>query len=492
MELLPTEDLSRARGARGEALALPAGPRRETVPGPGGAGEAAEAIGAGGAAEVGTAAGGAEAAGAGGASVAFGTADAADAPGAALAARRAQLARLGAAIAERREELIAALVVHARKIRRLATREVDFALARLRAFDEVEARLAGRAPVGGVAIVLPGNVGISNPVATIGTAYLAGNRVVARFPGALRAWAELLEPLFTRHLPGVVFDHRGGAEFLRAVLADPAIAVVLAFGDDRWAAACEPEVRAGRKKLIFEGPGKDPFLVLPGADLERAARDAVRGAYYDAGQACTSPERFYVHADLLAEFTERVVELTRAEVVGDPADGASTVGPIARRKVVERIAGQLADARARGARVVAGGGFADCVLPDGTPATYVEPTVLTGCDAAMALMQEETFGPIIPIQTVAGEEQAAELAGASRYGLAASLYGGGEDAGRRLAECHGQVFRDEIWLDFFGRHLHAPYGGRKRSGWVWEWEGDRFVHREGTRVNAIELSRAAL
>jgi len=186
MELLPTEDLSRARGARGEALALPAGPRRETVPGPGGAGEAAEAIGAGGAAEVGTAAGGAEAAGAGGASVAFGTADAADAPGAALAARRAQLARLGAAIAERREELIAALVVHARKIRRLATREVDFALARLRAFDEVEARLAGRAPVGGVAIVLPGNVGISNPVATIGTAYLAGNRVVARFPGALR------------------------------------------------------------------------------------------------------------------------------------------------------------------------------------------------------------------------------------------------------------------------------------------------------------------
>jgi betaine-aldehyde dehydrogenase len=407
-----------------------------------------------------------------------------------MAARRAQLAELGAAIAARRDELIAGLVLHARKIRRLAVREVDLALARLRAFGEVEARLAGRTPVGTVAIVLPGNVAISNPVATIGTAFLAGNLVVARFPGALRRWAEQLEPLFTRHLPGVRFDHGPGPEFLRAVLADPAIAVIVAFGDDRWAAACEPEIRASRKKLIFEGPGKDPFLVLPGADLEHAARDAVRGAFYDAGQSCNSPERFYVHAALVAEFVERVVELTRGEVVGDPADDASTVGPIARRKVVERIAEQLADARAKGARVAAGGGFRDCVLADGTRATYVEPTVLTGAGAEMSLMQEETFGPIIPVQAVESDQQAEALAGASRYGLAASLYGGGGGAGQALAECHGQVFRDEIWLDYFGRHLHAPYGGRKRSGWVWAWEGERFVHREGTRINALELSRA--
>jgi betaine-aldehyde dehydrogenase len=414
------------------------------------------------------------------------------AAGAAVAVRRAQLAELGAAIAARRDALIAGLVVHARKIRRLAVREVDLALSRLHAFGEVEAHLAGRAPVGAVAIVLPGNVGISNPVSTIGTAFLAGNRVVARFPSALRPWAEQLEPLFTRHLPGVGFDHGAGPEFLRDVLADPEIAVVMVFGDDRWVAAREPEVRAARKKLIFEGPGKDPFLVLPGADLERAARDAVRGAYYDAGQACTSPERFYVHADLVDEFVERVVELTRAEVVGDPVDDASTIGPIARRRVAERIAAQLADARVKGARVAAGGRLRDCVLADGTPATYVEPTVVTGAGPAMSLMQEETFGPIIPIQAVASAAEAASLAGASRYGLAASLYGGGDGTGQALAACHGQVFRDEIWLDYFGRHLHAPYGGRKRSGWVWAWEAERFSRREGTRTNAIEFTRAVL
>jgi acyl-CoA reductase-like NAD-dependent aldehyde dehydrogenase len=409
-----------------------------------------------------------------------------------LAARRARLSQLGAAIAERRIELVAGLVRHAKRIRCLAAAEVDLALRRIAAFGELEPSLLGREPVGTVAIVLPGNVSISNPVATLGTAFLAGNRVIARFPSALRGWAGELEPLFTAHLPGVSFDHRGGPDFLRAALADPAIQALLVFGDDGWAAGCEPEVRASRRKLIFEGPGKDPFVVLPGADLEGAARDAVRGAYFNAGQACTSPERFYVHAALAEEFTARVVELTRREVVGEPERDEVTIGPIVSRRVVARIAAQLADALARGARLATGGGMAESVMADGTPATYVQPTVVTGAAAGMALMQDETFGPIIPIQEVASEEEAVGLAVASRFGLAASLYGGSEATAGALAAAHGQVFRDEIWLDHGGRHLHAPYGGRKRSGWVWAWEDGRFVHRDGARVNAVELSRAAL
>jgi len=413
----------------------------------------------------------------------------ATAAAAGLEERRARLSALAGAIAARRGELVADLVLHANRVRRVAAGEVELALARLHAFGDVERRLAGRVPVGTVAILLPGNVGISNPVATIGTAFLAGNRVVARLPGALRRWGEVLEPLFTTHLPGVRFAHGGGPDFIRAALADPAVAVLMVFGDDRWAAAYEPEIRAARKKLIFEGPGKDPFLVLPGADLERAANDAVRGGYYNSGQACTSPERFYVHAELAAEFVERVVELTRREVMGAPEDAAVTVGPIASQRVVDRIAIQLADARAKGARVAAGGCMTRCVLADGTVGTFVQPTVLTGVSAAMSIMQDETFGPIIPIQTVGSEAEATAVAADSRYGLAANLYGGSAAAAPALDGCHGQVFRDEIWLDFYGRNLHAPYGGRKRSGWVWEWQGESFVHRDGARSNAVELSR---
>ncbi len=410
---------------------------------------------------------------------------------AALAWRGACLEALAAALAARRDQLTEGLIRHCRKLRRVAAAEVELALRRLGAFGEVAALLAdGRAPLGTVAIVLPGNVGLANPVATIGTAFLAGNRVLARFPRALRAWAAELAPLFTTHLPGVQFDSRGGPEFLHAVLADPAVAAVMVFGDDRWAAAYEPAVRAARKKLIFEGPGKDPFLVLPGADLARAAADAVRGAFYNAGQACTSPERFYVHTALAAEFTERVVELTRREAVGEPESAEATVGPISSRRVAWRIGEQLADARRRGARLPIGGRLHATVLADGGAVTYVEPTVVTGASAAMLLMQDETFGPILPIQEVADEPAALDLAGASRYGLAASVYGGGGEAAAALAASHGQVFRDEIWLDHGGRHLHAPYGGRKRSGWVWEWRDGRLVHREGARINAIELSRA--
>ncbi len=408
-----------------------------------------------------------------------------------LSQRLACLGSLAGAIRARREELIAGIIQTSKKIRRVAAGEVDLALARLGAFGEVAARLAGRAPVGTVAVVFPGNASISNPVATIGTAFLADNEVVGRFPGASRAWADQLEPLFLEHLPGVRFDHGAGQTFLEGALADPAVAVVMIFGDDAWAAGYEDRVRESRTKFILEGPGKDPFLVLPGADLEKAARDAVRGGYYNAGQACTSPERFYVHAGLVEEFVERVVELTRAQVVGEPERDDVTIGPIVSRRIAARITAQLEDAAARGARTLIGGQIKEGRLADGTPVAYVAPTVLTGVNSLMTIMQDETFGPVIPVQEVRSAEEALRLAADHRYGLAASLYGGTDADAAVLAETHGQVFRDEIWIDYVGRHLHAPYGGRKQSGWVWAWEGGRFIRREGVRTNALEFSRAA-
>jgi acyl-CoA reductase-like NAD-dependent aldehyde dehydrogenase len=406
-----------------------------------------------------------------------------------FAARRARLHHLAAAIAAREDALVAAIVRTLKKNLKVARGEVALALKRLAGFDVVAERLAGRAPLGTIALALPGNAALSNPVATIGNAFLAGNEVVARFPSASRPWAEVLEPLFLEHLPGVRFDHRPGRDFLRAALADSDVSVVMIFGDDAWLAGYEEEIRASGKKLIFEGPGKDPFLVLPGADLERAAQDAVRGAYYDAGQACTSPERFYVHEELYDDFVGRVVELTAREVLGDPEREEVTVGPIARAHIARRIAAQLAAAVAAGARVVAGGGLSAGRLADGTPVTYVQPTVLVAARPEMAIMRDETFGPVIPIQSVASAEEALWLAGESRYGLAANLYGGPASAAAVLAESHGQVFRDEIWLSYYGRNLHAPYGGRKLSGWVWEWVDGRFERREGPRMNALEFSR---
>ncbi len=408
-----------------------------------------------------------------------------------LRERAAALGRLADAIEERREQWVTAILQGLGRIRFEAAGEVELALRRLRAFAELVGPLERREPQGGVAVVFPGNAALSNPVGALGTAWLAGNRVVGRFPTASRGWAGQLEPLFCEHLPGLSFDHRPGPEFLDAVLADPEIDVVMVFGDDTWALAYRQRVEAGRKKLIFEGPGKDPFLVLRGCDLELAARDAVRGAFWSSGQACTSPERFYVHETQLGDFTEAVVERTHSLVVGDPYDPRVRMGPILARHVAERVRRHLADAVARGARVLAGGRVIDSRLSDGRPAVLIEPTVLAGCRSDMALFHEETFGPLLPIQAVGSDEEAIRLAGDSPYGLAASLYGGTGAHLDELAKSHGLVFHNEIWLDYFGRIPHPPYGGRKRSGWVWAWEDGRLIERDGPRITYRELSRPA-
>lgn len=176
--------------------------------------------------------------------------------------------------------------------------------------------------------------------------------------------------------------------------------------------------------------------------------------------------------------------------VGEPEREDVTVGPIVSRRVADRIEAQLRDAVERGARVLAGGGLRSATLADGTSVTYVEPTVLGRVTSDMAVMREETFGPVIPIQEVADAAEALALAEASPYGLAACVYGGSGAEAAALARSHGQVFEGEVWLDYFSRLLHAPYGGRKRSVWVWETVEGRFVHRDGSRANAVEFSRA--
>jgi acyl-CoA reductase-like NAD-dependent aldehyde dehydrogenase len=407
-----------------------------------------------------------------------------------VSAISARLAALGEEVEARREELAEHVVRTSKKARRVAEGEIALALARLRAFPSIEPLLEGRAPVGSVAVVFPGNAALSNPVATLGTAALAGNRVLARFPRASRPWAEVAEPLLLSHLPDLEFDHGPGRTFLNRVLADPEVAVVMVFGDDSWAAEYEEPVRRHRKRLIFEGPGKDPFLVLPGADVERAARDGVRAACHDAGQACTSPERFYVHRDLADRFVEAAVEHAGRAVVGPPEDPATTVGPIVNRRIAERIDRQLRDAFARGARALTGGRIREERLRDGTPAFYVAPTVLVDVDHRMEVMRDETFGPLVPVRRVVDTEEAVTLAEGSRYGLTATLYGGDDGVAESLARSHGRVYRDEIWTDFHRREVHAPYGGRKQSGWVWEWRDEGFRRREGPRTNALEFTRA--
>lgn len=396
--------------------------------------------------------------------------------------------RLATVVRRRAREIEDAAVDLLGVSRRVARADIALTQRRLDALPDLRSLLEGRVPVGKVALALPGNAILSNPVTTVLCAAVAGNEVTVRLPRRRRAWMELLRDLLgAAALPATELVEVDGASFLAASLGDPDVAVVMVFGADSWAAAYEDDARRTGTTFIFEGPGKDPFLVLSPEAVETAAVDAVRTAFHNAGQACTSPERFYVVRDAHDRFVARVTELATALIVGDPRDERTEVGPVESPERARHVRGHVADAVGRGAEVICGERAADPTHRDGSD-TLVLPTVLTGVDHRCAVLREETFGPVIPVIEVSRAREAVELAEDSVYGLSASVYGGPEWVSQRLARSHGAVFVDETWLGRNQRHPLAPYGGRKRSGWVWESRGETFVRRDGPRNNLLEFS----
>ncbi len=203
--------------------------------------------------------------------------------------------------------------------------------------------------------------------------------------------------------------------------------------------------------------GKDPMIVCPDADLERAASGALFGAFVNTGQVCCSIERVYVVDEVADEFIAKVVEKTRELRQG--ANGEADIGAIFRPEQLELIERQVEDARAKGARVLAGGRR----NPD-LEGLFYEPTVLTDVTHDMAIMRDETFGPILPIMRVRDEEEAVRLANDTRYGLSGTVWTRDKHKGFELAKRldAGSVCVNETEM-IYGV-TEAPFGGLKQSG----------------------------
>ena len=195
--------------------------------------------------------------------------------------------------------------------------------------------------------------------------------------------------------------------------------------------------------------GKDPMLVLEDADLDRAAAGAVFGGVMNTGQFCSGIERIYVHHSVAQAFTDKVVAKVRELQEG------RDYGPFIFEKQADIVAEQVDDAVANGATVHVGGERRGTTYP---------PTVLTGIDQSMKLMREETFGPILPIQTFSSEDEAVRLANDCEYGLSASVWTADKARGERLARRiqSGSATINETSM-IYGA-LEVPFGGLKSSG----------------------------
>ncbi len=233
---------------------------------------------------------------------------------------------------------------------------------------------------------------------------------------------------------------------------------------------------------MLELGGKDPMLVLDDANVDVASSAAVWGAFVNAGQACLSVERCYAHRSLYEAFAQACAEKAKRLRVGNGMDANTDLGPMIHQRQVRIVESHVEDAKARGARVLAGG----TRLPElGT--NFFAPTVLAGVTHDMRIMREETFGPVLPIMAFADDNEAVQMANDSEYGLAASIWTRDSTRGERLARrIHaGTVMVNDV-ISCFGIS-EAPHGGVKASG-VGRTHG-RFGLDEMVRVKYLDVDR---
>ena len=316
-------------------------------------------------------------------------------------------------------------------------------------------------PLGVIGIISSWNYPLAIPMSQIIPAVVAGNAVVCKSSDFTPKCGMLIERLFReagfpQDLVAVV---QGGAEVGQAVVEAAPDKVVftgsVATGR-RVAEAC------ARKLIptVLELGGKDAMIVLADADLQTTSSAAVWGSYTNCGQVCLSVERLLVEESVSQRFAELCAEKTKKLRLGPGNDSATDVGPLIRPQHVQRLMDLVEDARERGARVLCGGH----PRPDLGP-SFFEPTVIVNVDSNARLSQEETFGPILAMQTVKNADEAVRLANDSPFALAASVWTADKKKGEAIARQLrvGAVMVNDA-ISYFGI-AEAPHGGCGASGW---------------------------
>ncbi len=336
-------------------------------------------------------------------------------------------------------------------------------------------------PLGVVFNLAAWNYPLLIPVNVIVPALLAGNVVLlkhsARTPLTGRALANAFGNL---EYEGLVTDLVLTRDDVARVVADPRVDYVAFTGSVAGGRAIH---QAAGKRLLDVGlelGGNDPAYVAADADLEFATANIVEGACYNAGQSCCAIERVYVHRDRYDEFLERALPLIQEYRLGDPFDEMTTMGPLASGAAPQELQAQVDQAVSSGARLMAGG-----VQPAELAGNFYAPTLLTDVPQETAVMQDESFGPLLPVASVADDEEAIMKMNSSRYGLTASIWTTdlqrAEWAAGRIEA--GTVFQNRA--DYIDPAL--PWTGWKESGFGSTLS--RYGFHQMTRRKAIHLRR---
>jgi len=316
-------------------------------------------------------------------------------------------------------------------------------------------------PLGVVGIISPWNFPWATPLDEVVMALMAGNAVVLK-PSELTPLTALKigEVFQQARLPEGLLKIITGDGSTGAALVDAGVDKIMFTGSVATGKRVAETAAKHLTPVVLELGGKDPMIVLDDANLANAARAAVWGGFCNAGQACASIERLYVHESIAKEFTELVVNETRKLKLGPPADTPVDLGAMTNERQLRIVENHIRDAVERGAHIETGGHRVE-----NTGGWFHEATVVTNVDHSMEIMREETFGPVLPIMTFKNDDEAVRLANDSSYGLTAAVFTSDMARGRRLAERidAGTVMINEVV------YTHAiaqtPWGGVKQSGY---------------------------
>lgn len=290
-----------------------------------------------------------------------------------------------------------------------------------------------------------------------------GNTVVVK-PSEYTPLSVLaLVEVFNRHLPeGVLTAISGDPEVGAAIAAHPGLDKIMFTGSTATGRKIVESSAHNLARLTLELGGNDAGIVLPGTDIAAIAEHLFWGCFINSGQTCASLKRLYVHESVHDEVIEALAEMARTMPMGRGLDEGNVLGPLQNEKQFDIVSRLVDDARARGARVVAGGEPA----PELGPLFY-RATVVTDIDDGSPLVDEEQFGPVIPVVKYSDVEDAVARANASEQGLGASVWSSDPDEAVAVAR---RIQAGTVWINQHGAlNPNIPFGGTKASGYGHEF-----------------------
>ena len=314
-------------------------------------------------------------------------------------------------------------------------------------------------PLGPVLAIMPWNFPLWQVIRFAAPALMAGNVGLLKHASNVPQTALFLADLFRRAgFPDGAFQTLlVGSDQVEPILSDDRVRAATLTGSEPAGRAVAGIAGRVLKKTVLELGGSDPYVVMPSASLDEAARVAVTARCQNNGQSCIAAKRFIVHTDVYDEFAERFVAGMSALAVGDPMADGTDVGPLATAAGRDGVAEQVADAVAKGAKVLCGG-----TVPD-RPGWYYPPTVVADLDPSMRMWSEEVFGPVAGLFRAGSYDEAVELANATSFGLGSNAWTNDPAEQERFATDldAGQVFINGMTTSY----PSLPFGGVKNSGY---------------------------